>query len=348
MNTYIFLFLAFILSLIVSIILIPICKKTAFKFNVLDIPDKRKIHKEPVPYFGGIAIFFSFLLSMGFIFFFSSNLLNEQFTTIVIGVSLIFIVGLLDDIKSIRARHKFIGQLIVSIYVVYNGIFIKEITNPIGGGSIDLGILGPIISVFWIVSLTNAMNLIDGLDGLAAGVSSIAIIFMTGFSIYSGNFVFAVLMVSFLGGLLGFLVFNFPPAKIFMGDAGSLTIGFFLSIMCLMTDGKSPYAITILIPFMLLIIPIIDTLLAIIRRTKNKKNIFSADKEHIHHRILELSKSYRKTLYIIYIINFFFGLIATAAYFLPNEYRIILFFILAENILFGMYILHLFETRKKY
>jgi len=336
----------FALTFLLSLLLIPICRNVALRLGILDQPDSRKIHKEPIPYFGGVAIYAALMLGLVLINFLFHWINTELLVVLAVSSSFIFLLGLIDDVAGSRAWLKFAVQIAVAIFIVRNGISLSVVTNPFGGGTINLGFAGPIISVLWIVAITNAVNLLDGLDGLAGGVSATAIMFMIGFALYGGDLRIAGILLSLLGGILGFLFYNFPPAKIFMGDAGSLTIGFLFSVVCLMANTKGPYTITVLIPAMLLAIPILDTAWAVFRRTKNKQSIFQADKEHLHHRILALSKSYRKTLLTIYAINFFLGVIAMVTFLIPNEYRIILIFVLAQDILFGVYILNLLEKAK--
>jgi len=345
MQNYFEYLVLFVLPLVLSVLLVPIFRIIARKLDIIDRPGERKIHENPVPYLGGAAIYAAFVLGVLITTFIYRWLDTKSAMLLLISSFFIFLLGLVDDIRGANVKLKFFVQIAVAVFIVGNGISLTEITNPIGGGTIELGFAGKVISVFWIVAISNAVNLLDGLDGLAGGVSAIAIIFMTSFAIYTNDMALAALMLGLLGGILGFLLFNFPPASIFMGDLGSLVIGFLFAVFCLKANAKGPYTITILIPAMLLAIPIFDTLLAIFRRAKKGTGIFTSDKEHLHHRILALGKSYKKTLLFIYLINVVIGLIATLAFLLPNKYRIILMLILAQDILFGMVILHLFEKR---
>jgi len=337
--------LLFILTLVLSLLLVPLFRIIARKLEIMDEPDERKIHSSPVPYLGGAAIYAAFVLGVIITTFIYRWIDTRSAMLLLISSFIIFLLGLVDDIRGANVKLKFLVQIAVAVFVVSNGISLTEITNPIGGGTIELGFAGKVISVLWIVSISNAINLLDGLDGLAGGVSAIAIIFMTAFAVSTNDIALAALMLGLLGGIIGFLFYNFPPASIFMGDLGSLVIGFLFSVFCLKANSKGPYTITIIIPAMLLTIPIFDTLLAIIRRAKKGTGIFTSDKEHLHHRILALGKSYKKTLLLIYLINIVIGLIATTAFLLPNKYRFILIFILAQDILFGLFILHLFEKK---
>lgn len=336
-----------ILSFLLSVLLVPLLRLIAFRLRILDQPGERKIHSEPIPYLGGVAIYVSFIFGVLAIGIFTRQIPVNNALSLMIGSSFIFLLGLFDDIKGARAVLKFSVQITVAVFMVNRGFEITEFTNPFGDTRVHLGFLGSVLSVFWIVAITNAVNLLDGLDGLAGGVSAISLAFMAGFAFYTGNVALAGLLLALFGGIVGFLVFNLPPAKIFMGDAGSLLIGFLFSIFCLMADLRGPATITILAPAMLLTLPIFDTLMAILRRVKDKRHIFSADKRHLHHRILALSSSYKTTLLIIYLVNIFIGVVAALTMLLPPDHRFFLVVILANNLLFGMYVLHLFEKKKE-
>ena len=312
----------------------------------MDYPEERKIHTEPIPYLGGVAIYLGFLSGLYIVCKFLHWISMMDFYLFGVGSFMIFLLGLYDDFKKADAKIKFTVQILAAVFVVSHGVYIPQITNPFGGEPMQLLWFGPILTVFWIVLITNSFNLLDGLDGLASGISMITIAFMLGFALSSGDMRVIGIAASLLGGILGFFIFNFPPAKIYMGDTGSLMIGFLVSILCIIPSSKGPYGIAVLIPMILTAVPMIDTALAVFRRFKNGLPIFSADKKHLHHRILQLSNSYRKTLFIIYGVNLYICLHAILAYFLPKEFRVILFMILAQDILFGIYVLRLIERIK--
>ena len=333
-------------SFLTSLALIQPLRKIAIRYNILDHPEERKIHKEPIPYLGGVSIFVGFMVGLLIVYKVYQWIEPDQFFLLGVSSSAIFLLGLYDDIKGANAKIKLSVQILVASFMVLNDIYVPSITNPFGGDTLELLWAGPILTVFWIVLITNSINLLDGLDGLASGVSLITIFFMFGFAITSMDLPLVGLMAALLGSILAFLILNFPPAKIYMGDAGSLLIGFLISIFCIMPASKGPYSIAALIPAILMAVPIIDTILAIVRRTRSRTGIFSADKKHLHHRILELSRSYRKTLFIIYGVNIYICMHSILAWFLPNEFRIILFFILMQDILFGIYFLRILERIK--
>ena len=338
--------LVIILSFLTSITFILPLKKIALRYKILDYPEKRKIHSKPVPYLGGGSIFLGFILGLFIAYKAYGWIEYKLFFLLSVSASVVFLLGLYDDVKGVNANIKFIIQLCIAVFMVLNGVYVFSITNPFGGGSIELLWAGPVLTIIWIVLITNSFNLLDGLDGLASGISLITLIYMIGFAFISMDLTLLGLLSALGGSIVAFLIFNFPPAKMYMGDAGSLLIGFLISIFCIIPISKGPYGFTVLIPAILTAVPVIDTFLAMLRRTRNRTGIFSADKKHLHHRILELNQSYRKTLFIIYGINIYIGLHAVLAWFLPNEFRIILFFILAQDILFGIYVLRLVEKIK--
>ena len=337
----------FSIAFLISFFCIPWLRKLAYRINFLDIPQLHKTHKKPIPYMGGVAIYLGFISSITIAY--SLHFLNLH-TYIVFATVTTFIcsVGLYDDYKGMPAKIKLLAQIMAAIYLVLNGIVVERVTNPFQNNStIELGVWGYLITVSWLVGITNSINLLDGLDGLAAGVSAILLCFILGFALFLGDYQLMALIIALLGGVLAFLFFNFPPATIFMGDTGSLLIGLLFAAFCIMPDTKGPYALTMLAPAMLTAIPVLDTLLAIFRRAFNGYSIFVADKHHLHHRILNLNSSYKKTLFIIYGLNTIVGLFATATFLLPNQIRLGLILVLAENIIFGVIILRLIEKIKK-
>ena len=335
------------ISFLASYVFIFPLRKIALRYNIQDHPEERKIHIEPVPYLGGVSIFIGFLAGLLIAYRGYQWIDSKLFCLLVISSSMIFLLGIYDDIKGANAKIKFSTQIIVASFVVLNDIYVPGITNPFGGSTLDLHFFGPIFTVLWIVFITNSFNLLDGLDGLASGISLITLSFMLGFAFVSMDSLLIGLLTALGGSVLAFLIFNFPPAKIYMGDAGSLLIGFLISIFCILPASKGPYGFAVLIPAILMIIPIIDTILAILRRVYSRTKIFSADKKHLHHRILVISKSYRKTLFIIYGVNIYICMHSVLAWFLPNEFRIILFFILAQDILVGIYFLRIVEKMRR-
>ncbi len=310
MNEY---YLVFFTAFVLSFFFTPVARKLAFKLDVLDIPkDDRKVHKEPIPYLGGAAIYASAILTM---LIFSD--LDKTAISIMLGGTVVFFVGLIDDIKDISPRVKLAGQIIAALIAVYGGARINYITNPLPGYDvIYLEYLTIPISVLWIVGITNTINLIDGIDGLASGVATISASTMMFIAAISGFDFILVECAVVAGASLGFLPYNFNPAKIFMGDTGALFLGYMLAVISILGVMKIVTSATIIIMILVLGIPLFDTSFAIIRRIRNKKPIMEADRGHVHHRLLAKGFTQRQTVLILYIVSIIFG---AAAIFLADS-----------------------------
>ena len=288
--------------LIIVAMIIPLVKKIAIHIGALDIPDARKVHTKPIPRLGGLGIFVGFLI--GYMIFGQSTI---QMNSILIGSFIILLTGIIDDIKPISAKAKLFGQIFASCVVVFYGnILLDNVT--ILGLNIDFGVFAYPITLLFIVACTNIINLIDGLDGLSGGISSIFYLSTIIICFFQNRymeleFILALLM---LGSTLGFLVHNFHPAKIFAGDSGALFMGFSIAVISLL--GFKTTAITsIFIPLMILAVPILDTLFAIIRRLLKHQSISTPDKQHLHHQLLKMKFSHRNTVLIIYLITALFS-----------------------------------------
>lgn len=288
----IFLFVAF---------MVPFVKKIAEHVGAMDIPNERKVHTKPMPRLGGLAIYFGFLL--GYMLFGEHSLIMNA---ILIGSFIIVLTGVIDDIKPLMAATKFIGQLAAALIVVcYGNLLLKDVSAF--GIYINFSWLSYPITVFFILGCINCMNLIDGLDGLAGGIS--AIYFLTiGIIAAIGGSTGLDFVLSFVmfGATLGFLVHNFYPASIFMGDSGSMFLGFIISVVALL-GFKNVTMTSLIIPLLVLAIPILDTLFAIIRRALKGQNIAKPDKFHIHHQLLNRNFSQRATVLIIYVVDLLFA-----------------------------------------
>lgn len=298
------LYIALFTCLIISTIATPLVKKLAIKIGAVDQPDERKVHVKLMPRLGGLAIFVSFLI--GFLLFFPGE---EKAWPIILGALIIVITGVIDDMKGVSPKVKMLGQLLAAIAVVAGGIQIEYVTLPFSG-RIEFEFLAIPITIIWILAITNAINLIDGLDGLAAGVSSIALITISGLAITMGNDVTALIGMMLLGSTVGFLFYNFHPAKIFMGDTGSLFLGYMISVISIMGLYKNVTLFSLIVPIIILAVPIIDTLFAIIRRVVNKKPLSAPDKYHLHHRLLRLGFSHKQSVLLIYFLSAIFSLAA--------------------------------------
>ena len=280
----------------------PFIKKVANHVGALDIPNERKVHKVPIPRLGGLGIYMGFLL--GYILFGTMSL---RMNAILIGSFIIIVTGIVDDIKPIPAKVKFLFQIIAaSVVAFYGKILLSDLSAF--GFYIEFGIFSYPITILFIVSIINCINLIDGLDGLAAGLSSIYFVTI-GIVIVGWMHTFdldAVITFVMLGSTLGFLCHNFHPAKIFMGDSGSMFLGYIIAVIALL-GFKNVTLTTLLAPIFLLAIPIMDTLFAILRRVINKKPIGEPDKQHLHHQLLNLNLSHRNTVLVIYFIDILFA-----------------------------------------
>lgn len=291
---------AFFLSLLGT----PLVKKIALKVKAIDKPEERKVHQVEMPRLGGLAICVSFWLVVIF-----TQELTREIYGLLGGGLIICLVGIWDDLFGISAKKKLLVQIIAASFAAYMGIRVEFLTHPFND-VISLYYLSYPVTVLWIIGITNAVNLIDGLDGLAAGVSAIAAVTLGVVSTLEGFAGVGILAFILAAGILGFLKYNFHPAKIFMGDTGSLFLGFNLAAIAILGLTKSATVVSIFLPVIILGIPIVDTVLAIFRRYNNGKPIFSPDKEHLHHRLLALGLTHRKTVLTIYGVSFILGISA--------------------------------------
>ncbi len=283
-------------------LLIPHVVRLAKLIGKMDVPDARKVHKEPIPRLGGIAIFLGSILSLVTIEILESGFFTKSSSWygIIAGSSLMFLLGVSDDLKPLPAKFKFVFQILVAITAYYLGIKIIVLSNPFGGMIILPEWLSLFMTVFWLVGITNTINLIDGLDGLAAGVSMIAGITLSIIALQTHQYLGAVIILTLVGGTIGFLRYNFNPAKIFMGDSGSLFLGFTLAAISITGVLKLAATVTILLPLLILGVPILDTTFAIVRRAAKGQPIFQPDKGHLHHRLLGIGLSQRRVVIVIY------------------------------------------------
>lgn len=320
---------------IVSYLTTFLAKKIAHHVNAIDIPNKRSkhtLHTSPIPRMGGLALFISLLI--GCIFFIDASV---EIVSILIGSVVIVVIGIIDDIKPVKAYYKFIVQIIGALIVVlYGGIYFTEIS--LFGYTWGLNVyLAQFLSIFLILSITNAINLIDGLDGLATGLG--LIYFLTigavGFILNKMTGIDMKLTMVMIGATLGFLIHNFPPAKIFLGDTGSMFLGYIITIIALLglKEGTIP---SIIIPILALGIPIFDTVMAILRRMFKRKKISSPDIEHFHHQVLKLKLSNAISIFIIYGINILFSLLAIFYMLKSVIASVVLFVILFAILMFVM------------
>ena len=282
----------------------PAVRVLAFKIGAIDVPkDNRRMHSKPIPRIGGLAIYLSFGLTC---LFFCSY--NKELFILLVGGLLMVALGVLDDVFRLPAIVKFICQIAIGVATALGGIRIDQIV--IGGNYVSLGYFSIPITVLWIVGLSNAINLIDGLDGLSCGISTISAISILGVILLQGDRTYAVIAVILIGACFGFLPFNKNPAKIFMGDTGSLFLGYTLSVISILGTFKMHAAISVLVPLFIFAVPLTDTIFAFIRRVLSGKSPFSPDRGHFHHRLVDMGFTQKETVKILYSICGIFGLVA--------------------------------------
>ncbi|MTI80563.1 MAG: undecaprenyl/decaprenyl-phosphate alpha-N-acetylglucosaminyl 1-phosphate transferase [Firmicutes bacterium] len=331
--------IAVALALVLSVLLTPLVRRLAFKINAIDKPDERKVHTGLMPRMGGLAVYLSFAIAVLLL-----RPISLPITGLLFGGLLIVLVGIVDDIKGLPAKVKLVGQILAALAVIPFGIQVDFITNPLTGGIYnDLGVFVIPLTVFWIISVTNAVNLIDGLDGLASGTSMIAaltvaaVAWKQGMS-YGGtntHFEVAILALILAGAVFGFLRYNFHPAKIFLGDTGSMFLGYCLAVLAIMGLTKSATVISVFIPIVILGIPLLDTFFAIVRRCYKQQPIFKPDKEHLHHRLMAMGLTHRQTVLAIYCISAFMGASAYLLNVITTDRAILLLAVMSLVIIFG-------------
>lgn len=324
MNDKIIAVLKIVISVMgVTALFFPIVKWIANHIGALDYPNERKVHKKPMPLLGGLMMFLDFIF--GYMFFAPQN---TQMLSVLMAGFIVILTGMIDDIKPLKAKEKLIGQVIAAVIVTFYGnILLNDIT--FFGLYFDFGIFSYPLTIIFIIALMNCINLIDGLDGLACGISTIffATIGIIAFIMHNIGSLEITITFIMLGACLGFLIFNFNPAKIFMGETGSMFLGFMISVVCLL-GFKAVTLTSLVVPLLILAIPILDTLFAIIRRIVNKKPIYIADKQHLHHQLLNKKFSQRTTVLIIYAVNILFSLASIFYVLKDQKYGIIIYVIL--------------------
>jgi UDP-GlcNAc:undecaprenyl-phosphate GlcNAc-1-phosphate transferase len=310
--------IGFVVACLIALLMTPLVKRFAFWVGAVDAPNQRKVHSRIMPRLGGLAIFIAFVGAY-FVISPAIDLVQQEVAVgLLIGGSIIVLLGALDDRFDLSPKIKLLGQIIAASVVVYSGVVIDLVNVPFGDTIISLTWLSVPLTVFWIVGVTNAINLIDGLDGLSAGVSGIATTTILVLALMMGNVTVVLLSIILLGSIVGFLFYNFHPAKIFMGDSGSLFLGFSLATLSIL-GFKQSIVLSLLVPILILGVPISDTLFAILRRWVNKVPISKPDKSHLHHCLLQLGFSHRLTVLIIYAIASIFGVSAVLLSYMSEQ-----------------------------
>lgn len=292
-------------ALLATALLTPLARQLALRCGIVDKPDVRKQHRDPVPYCGGVAVFGGLLTGLLALLLLARDParsvahLDNRTLALVGGAAAMFALGLWDDVKNLRARHKLLAQLAVAAAMWFAGIRIEGITLS-ETLRIDFGMFGFLLTVLWIAGVTNAINFIDGLDGLAAGIGAISAAAIAYVAFDAGQYPVAAMLAILCGALLGFLPHNRHPAKIFLGDAGSLLIGFVLATSAVATHSKSAAFASVAMPFLALALPILDLCFAVMRRWIERRGLFSADRNHIHHRLLALGYGHARTVRVLW------------------------------------------------
>ncbi len=341
-------FLALLVALGISFVTTPAVKLFAQKVGAIDIPnEERRVHDHPIPRLGGLAIFIAFLLSV--VLFVD---INRQVQGILLGAVIVVIVGVIDDIMPLRAIIKFGVQILAALIAVYHGVVIEIFSNPNVFSADEYLVLGALaipVTVFWIVAVTNSVNLIDGLDGLAVGVSAIASITMLVIAIVFAQHNVAVLLAALTGACIGFMPYNLNPAKIFMGDTGALFLGFVLATVSIIGLFKFYAIISFVVPFLALGLPIFDTAFAFFRRICTGKNPMAPDRGHFHHRLIDMGLSQKQAVAILYSVSAILGVAAVVITTSGEIKAIILVVAFAIAMGIGTYIIksHVRETHGK-
>ena len=300
---------ALVAAILIAFIATPVVKSLAEKVGAVDVPkDNRRMHNHPIPRMGGLAIFLGFLLST-LIFVPLSNAMQGM----LLGSVIIVILGIFDDIYALPALPKLVVQIAAALAAVLHGNVIQVISNPNIFSDNPYWVLGAWavpVSVIWIVAITNAVNLIDGLDGLAVGVATISSLTMLVIAMLVSDSLVALMMAALAGSCIGFLPYNHNPAKIFMGDTGSTFLGFVLATVSIQGLFKFYTIISFAVPFLMLGLPLFDTCFAILRRLSKGQNPMAPDRSHVHHRLIDMGFSQKQAVAILYVISAILGLSA--------------------------------------
>lgn len=316
--------IAFLLAFITAFVITPYTIRLAKKVGAVDIPNDRRVNKKPMPRLGGLAVIAGFLVSAIYLIIsmfiekkinFTEDSLNKKIFGFLIGIIVLGITCFIDDVKGIKPLAKLAGQTLAAILLVSSGVLIDNFTIPFKENSVMLNeVFSYILTIGWIVGITNAINLIDGLDGLSSGITLISCIsLLIIFALNESPLIAIILITSLAGAIVGFLPYNFNPAKTFIGDVGSNFMGFSIAVISILGVAKTYTAVVIIAPIMVLALPIFDTLWAIVRRiikTKSIKGVFKADKGHLHHRLMARGYTQKQAVLILYGLTATFGMTA--------------------------------------
>jgi len=343
-----------LIALIGTVACVPLSIRLAERLDAIDYPDGRRVNTKPTPRLGGVAVFLGLAAALGFVvvvnWLFPDLLdirgLNKEINYLGVGVALfvMFITGFFDDIFQIRPFVKLLGQITAAIIACASGVLFSHFLNPFGPGVLDIGWAAYPFTIFYLVAFANIINLIDGLDGLASGVVAICATALCVLSFSRGGSDAAIVATALVGICVGFLFFNFYPAKVFLGDSGALVLGFGLGLVSLFGVVRATALVSLLIPVVIAGIPVIDTFTSIIRRARSGKPITGADKDHVHHRFINLGFSQRTTVLIIYGLSIILSILAILIAQSHSPQRIVYIIILIVIVAFFIWRLGLFSS----
>lgn len=334
-----------------SLLATPLFRRLAVALGITDRPGPRKIHKKEIPYLGGLAFFVSLVAVFLVVFLYypgdylESRAQAGQYTALVIGALFVILLGLYDDVHGASAWVKLPCQILIGVFIYRQGFSIGHLSNPFdfAGGTLDLSSIGLGMTVLWYVGMMNGVNLIDGLDGLAAGVVAIAAGSLLLISLSDQNMPMTLLSLTILGGTLGFLPYNFPPAKVFMGDTGSLLLGYLVASAGILGETKGNTVVAMVVPLIAFGVTLLDTTMAFVRRLLRREHPFRADQQHIHHRLLQLNLSQRQVVLLIYYCSVLFGLASYLLSQIEVRYSLLTGIILLLSLFLGIRVLGFVE-----
>ena len=347
-------FALFLVALLATVVLVPLAKWLAVKTDAIDYPSARRVNKRPVPRMGGVAMLGGLLVALAAVQLgvhflgwkspFVPHPSHEvNYLGVGAGVLFMFAVGVVDDIKGLRPKVKLAGQIVAACITASSGLLLSSVHNPFGAGFVDFGWFAYPLTVFYLVAFANVINLIDGLDGLAAGITAISSLTIFVFSVLTNRPDAAFMSLALAGVCVGFLQYNFYPASIFMGDSGSLLLGFSLGVVSLFAVARSALFVSLLVPLLAAGVPIIDTAVAIIRRLRAHEPIDQADRGHIHHRLMQAGFSQRATVLIMWGWTAALSACAVLITELHGTWRIVVFLVVAVLTAIGIIKLRLLQ-----
>ena len=324
----------FVTACLAALALTPFIRQIALHFDLTDEPSARKMHSKKIPRIGGVVLFSGFFVPFLLLLLFpqysstAQNLFSDTgLQCFATGAVLIFLLGLLDDVRGLSFSLKIVGQLLIALFVYSCGFQITEVTTPFGP-DFSIGCLSLPLTIFWFLLVINAINLIDGLDGLAAGICLFVSLSMLFVCIVNGRLTASLAFAALAGALIGFLRYNFHPASIFMGDSGSYFLGYCLAALSIGGTMKGQVATALLIPVIALGIPLMDTLWAPVRRFINGQSIFQPDNRHIHHRLVKLGFTHQRAVLILYMLSVILGICSILLVHTQNDTSALILFVL--------------------